>query len=409
MSENAIVLLSPVAANGEALASSLREAGHGVTVAASTDAAIAAASGHSILIVVGLDDASAAAACRRVREIPVLREIGVCVLTASEDVEARVALLTAGADEVVPVAIDPRELEARLGALFVRSTRGLAAAATATGAVRRPNRSIAIVSPSGGTGTTTIAVGLALVLAARQPGRVAVADMHLPFGQVASHLDIQPRRTITDLAADDVALVDPSLIATYAERHPSGLSVYPAPGGWDSTAIMTPQMAVAFIETATLAHDRVVIDLGSAFDDRCVAVLGRADVAIVPVRPEVPSLRAVHSFVDALAAREVDPAKLLFVVNQMAPREALRPQEIETALGRPPAAELPYDAALYIRAANHGVPIVTSAPDSAPAVALMQLAAIVLGEPDLPVAASAPPGPEKRPAGLFGGLFGSRG
>ncbi len=357
----------------------------------------------------GLDDAAAAAACRRIREIPLLREIGVCVLTASEDVDARVALLQAGADEVVPEAIDPRELEARLGALFVRSTRGMAATTAAAGAVRRPNRSIVVFSPSGGTGTTTIAVGLAVVLATRHPGRVAVADMHLPFGQVASHLDIQPRRTITDLAADDAALVDPSLIATYAERHGSGLSVYTAPSAWDPAAVMTPQMAVAFIEAATLAHDRVVIDLGTAFDDRCIAVLGRADVTIVPVRPEVPSLRAVHSFVEALAAREVDPAKLLFVVNEMAPREALKPQEIETALGRPPAAGLPYDPALYVRAANHGVPIVLSAPDSAPAVALAHLAAIVLGEAETPTATTPQPGPEKRPTGRFGGLFGSRG
>ncbi len=407
MTETAIVMLSPDAATAEALASPLREAGHRVTVAATTDQAIAAASGRSIIIVAGLDDASAAAACRRVRETPLLREAGVCVLTASGDVDARVALIQAGADEVVPDAIDPRELEARLGALIVRATRGMGGAPTSSPA-RRQNRSIVVVSPAGGVGTTTIAVNLALVLAARQPGRIALADMHLPFGQVASYLDVPTRRTITDLVTDDTALIDPSLITTYSERHSSGLAVYPAPATWDPATTLTPQMAVAFIETATLAHDRLVIDLGTAFDERCVAVLGRADVAIVPVRPEVPSLRAVHSFVDALAVREVDATKLVFVANEIA-RGLLKPQEIETALGRPPAAVLPHDTVAFVRAANEGVPVVMSTPDSASVAAFMHLAEIILGEADVPAASAPAAVPEKKSSGLFGGLFGNRG
>ena len=411
MAETPILLLSSAPARVQALRAPLQEAGYRVAVAETIDAAIAALSAHAILLVAEPYDATAAAACARVRATPALRGLAICVLTPSGDVEARVAMIQAGADEVVPDTIDPRELDARIQALLLRSTRAIALAGAAANSVaaRRPRRSIAVFSPSGGVGTTTIAVNVAVALAAQHPGRVAVADMHLPFGQVATHLDIRPHRTITDLGRDDLALADPSLIATYAERHVSGLVVYAAPGTWDPASTLTPEMAVAFIETATLAHDRIVLDLGSAVDERTVAALARADTILLPVRPEVAALRALHSFADALAEHHVDLAKTAFVVNDLAGRESLRPKDVETALGRAPLAELPYDALVYARAVNEGVPLVTGSPESAPAHALVRLASAAAGERGHAVDGQAASTVDKKQPGRFGGIFGGRG
>lgn len=411
MSETPIVLLSAAPANVERLRSSLEEARYRITAVETVDAAIAALGTQSVLVVAGMADDVSATTCRRVRETPALRGLGICVITDSEEADVRVDLLRAGADEVLLDGVDPRELDARIQALLLRSTRAAAGITLAaeTAAARRPRRSIAVFSPSGGVGTTTIAVNVALALGARQPGRVAIADMHLPFGQVATHLDIRPRRTITDLASDEGALVDPSLLPTFAERHASGLSIYAAPGTWDPTAIMTPEMAVVFIETATLAHDRLVLDLGSAVDERTLSALARADVALLPVRPDIAALRALRSFADALAERQIDLGRTAFVVNDIAGRESLRPRDVETVLGRSPVAELPNDPLAFVRAVNEGIPVVISAPESAGAVALMRLASIAIGDAGSAPEAGRPASPtEKKSSGRFGGLFGNR-
>ncbi len=413
MPETPVLVLSSDPDRVAALRASLEAAGYRVTSAETIDAAIAGLGSCPILLVAEPYDATAAAACARVRTTPALRGLAICVLTPSADVEARVAMIQAGADEVVPDLIDPRELDARIQALLLRSTRtvALATAAADSAAARRPRRSIAVFSPTGGVGTTTIAVNVAVALAAgHAPGRVAVADMHLPFGQVATLLDIRPHRTITDLGRDDVAVLDPSLIATYAERHGTGLAVYAAPGTWDPASTLTPEMAVTFIETATLAHDRIVLDLGSAVDERTVAALARVDTILLPVRPEIAALRALHSFADALADHQVDLAKTAFVVNDLAARESLKPKDVETALGRPPLAELPYDQLLYVRAANEGVPLVVGSPESAPAQALVRLASAVAGgEFGHPGSGRSPSGADKKQPARFGGLFGGRG
>ncbi len=411
MAETPILLLSSDPARVQLLRAPLQEAGYRLTVAETLDAAIAALGSHAILLIAEPLDSTAATVCARIRATPALRGLAVCVLTPSLDVESRVALIEAGADEVVPDDIDPRELDARIQALLVRSTRAttLAGSAAEGAAARRPRRSIAVFSPSGGVGTTTIAVNVAVALAALHPGRVAVADMHLPFGQVATHLDIRPHRAITDLGRDDLALTDPSLLASYAERHASGLVVYPAPGTWDPTSTLTPEMAVAFIETATLAHDRIVLDLGSAVDERTVAALARADAILLPVRPEIATLRALHSFADALGEHHVDLAKTHFVVNDLSGRESIRPKDVETALGRPPIAELPFDPLVYARAVNEGVPVITGSPESAPAQALMRLASVAAGESGHGADGRQTTPADKKQPSRFGGIFGGRG
>jgi pilus assembly protein CpaE len=410
MAETPILLLSSDPARVQILRAPLEVAGYRLAVVETLDAATAALGSHAILLIAEPLDSTAATACARIRATPALRGLAICVLTSSGDVESRVALIEAGADEVVPDDIDPRELDARIQALLVRSTRSLVhTTATPDGAARRPRRSIAVFSPSGGVGTTTIAVNVAVALAAHSTGRVAIADMHLPFGQVATHLDIRPHRTIADLGRDDVALTDPSLLATYAERHASGLVVYAAPGTWDPASTLTPEMAVAFIETATLAHDRIVLDLGSAVDERTVAALARTDAILLPVRPEVAALRALHSFADALAEHQIDMAKTAFVVNDLSGRESLRPKDVETALGRTPVAELPYDPLVYARAVNEGVPVVTGSPESAAAHALVRLASAAAGEGGHGADSRQTAPVDRKQPGRFGGIFGGRG
>ena len=101
---------------------------------------------------------------------------------------------------------------------------------------------VAVYSPKGGAGTTTLATNVATVMAERRPGRVAIIDLDLQFGQVATHLNVRPRQTLADLARDDQSRRDIELIRSYAALTSYGLAVFAAPG--------SPELA----ETVTVAH-----------------------------------------------------------------------------------------------------------------------------------------------------------
>jgi pilus assembly protein CpaE len=406
---SSILIVAPDPGVAARLQGPLAAAGHRVNVSPSAGSTQEAIAGADVLLVAGLSTDAAAELCRGVKGSAERGGPGVCVLTATDDVEARVALLEAGADEVLVESVDPRELEARVEALITRFRRAPRAGGGTTPA-GRPRRSIVVFSPSGGVGTTSIAVNVAIALALGNPGRVALVDLHLPFGQVATLLDLRPVRSILELAADEPALTDPSQLTAYATRHASGLLSYTAPTEWHSRADLAPSAAVALVETATLAHDRVVVDLGSAIDERALAVLLQADAVVLPVRPEIPSLRGLRSLVDVLATRDADLERAVIVLNHTSgPVAMLKPRDVETFLGRSADVEVPYDPTTCVRAVNQGIPVLLSSPTSPAGEAFARIADIAAGDGPRAGPTAAPPALEHRSSGLFGGLFGQRG
>ena len=105
-------------------------------------------------------DQSAADVCREIRAIPSLVAIPVLCVSQTDEVEERIRFLEAGADDVMAKPFDGRELEARVEALklrFQRSKDRSAVVSTDGVVVVRTRRVVAVHSPKGGVGTSTVA------------------------------------------------------------------------------------------------------------------------------------------------------------------------------------------------------------------------------------------------------------
>ena len=111
----------------------------------------------------------------------------------------------------------------------------------------------------------------------------------------------------------------------------------------------------------------------------------------------------MHGLLDYLNEVGSIGAKATFVLNNMFAREILKPRDIEAALGTRISTDLPYDAFLYLKAVNEGVPIVLGAPRSAAAERLTKLSAGAFGLDD---ASAGRAQTQERKAGRFG--FGRR-
>ncbi len=257
---------------------------------------------------------------------------------------------------------------------------------------------IAVFSPKGGVGTTTVATNLALIAAERHPNQTLVLDLDLSFGQVASHLNLTPKQTVVELARDVVAQHDHELFRTYAIHHPGNLQVLAAPPGPGFSSLITPQHVEQILSIAAEAYEVVVVDAGTALDERAMTIFGRSDTTIIPVIPEIPALNSVHIMLDQLSDIGAMGGSMLFVLNNAFARDLLKRSDIETALGAKIAAELPYDPLVYLKAVNEGVPVVRGSSRSLPAERLRALADTVFG----PVAGTAAIAVAKEKRGLFG-------
>lgn len=401
MASSAILLLSSNAEAAAAAAEVLRAIGHDVTIVADPDDAVRRAGDVALVAIDAVDPPrSALDVCAEIRRAPALAGIAVLCISQVDDVEERVRFLEAGADDVLARPFDPRELEARVDGLLIRfqRSRDLAPVAGAELPVLTRRHLIACASPKGGVGTTTIAVNIATSLAARMPNEVAVLDLEMSFGQVSTHLNVKPKLTLSDLVADEGGMSEPDLLRTYAERSEPGLDVFAAPANPEMSRIVAVEHLERILATTALAYKVAVADVGAALDERALAVLARADAVVVPVAPEIASLKAFHGFLEYLAEDGAVPAKSTFVLNHLFARDMLSMRQIESAIAARVDAELPYDPGLYLKAVNEGVPIVRGAPGSAPAKALARLAFQVAG-----LSGDAPP-PEAKKGGLLGGL-----
>jgi pilus assembly protein CpaE len=327
--------------------------------------------------------------------------VPVMCVSGSDDVEERIQFLVAGADDVVARPLDARELEARVEALLLRfqRSRDLTPVISADGlTMHRARRTVAVYSPKGGVGTTTIATNIAIAAVANRPDRVVLVDLALQFGGVATLLNLDPKQTLADVVRDEAALREPELLRTYAMRHDSGLHVLAAPAAPEVAESVTPVHVTQILKMLLDGYDMIVVDAGSTLDERVLAIFEAAETVILPVTPEIAALKAVHALLEYLSEVGSVGLKTTFVLNNVFAREILKPRDVESFLGTKMSVELPYDPFLYLKASNEGVPLVTGAARSTPAERLIKLSAAAFGEEGQPLPVGAD---ERKSGGLF--------
>ena len=402
MTDTRILLLGN--ATSDPLAKILGKTGRALTRLEDPDGLVAAAAHQDVVVLdVVAAPRSIVDLAKDIRAVPELADVPILAITGSDDVEERIRLLEAGADDVMIRPVDDRELDARVEALDLRHRRSkeLRGPSTIVATTRRPGRRlVAVYSPKGGVGTTTVAVNLSMAIAARAPDQVALVDLTPMGGQVATHMDLRPRLTIADLIRDSAGMISPEILrSTYLTRHDAGVQVLAGSVEMTTQALMPGAEATRILEAVLEAMPNVVVDLGSHLDDRVLAGLDAADDVVVVVTPDFPALKAVHGLLEFLGDGSTQRAEPTIVVNETYALQTLTPGDIETALGRRVAIRIPYDPLLYLRAANQGTPVFASAPTSQPSRRYDQLAAVILGE-DAPASLTEP-----RRRGL-GGFFG---
>jgi len=338
--------------------------------------AVLGGGGVDLVIAEGLSASGAIGslrAARRDENVPIL------VVAPYGDVEARIAFLEAGADDVIERGFARRELDSRVHAMLIR-TGAVAPDPTTPGT----GQLIAFFSPKGGVGTTALAVNCAALLpsggSGEVPGaRVVLVDLDLQFGQVATHLNLTPKLDFARLADDDDARTDPEGLAAYLTPHDSGLMVLASPTSPDSAARISVEDVEQVIGTLRSVFDFVVVDCGTRLDPRTIWVLEQAQANVFVVFPELGALRAMNDLIHFLGEAAILQGRTHFVVNHVASRELLKTRDVENLLRSRPTAEIPFADVDMSRSVNEGSPIVLSKPSSPAGLAIQRLTAALVG------------------------------
>jgi pilus assembly protein CpaE len=236
---------------------------------------------------------------------------------------------------------------------------------------------IAVLAPSGGSGTSTLAVNLATVLA-KQHKTVSLIDLNLEAGDLATLLDLKPTYTIVDLC-HNIARMDRTLFERSLTPHASGVRLLAAPSHYDDIAQVTPEGVHQAIALARSSFPYVVVDVDHSFRPEQIIVLREADVILVVLRLDFASLRNARRTIEQVERLGIQRDRIRLVVNRYGQPKEVPYSKAEEALGMKIFHYVPDDPRSINRANNNGVPVVLEAPRAAVSRSVTKLAAAVNG------------------------------
>jgi pilus assembly protein CpaE len=284
--------------------------------------------------------------------------------------------MQAGAREVVAI----NDLHLVAGAVsraqqFSQALRGPSAA-------KHNGSVVAIFSPKGGVGKTTVAVNLALALTDKGTRPVCLVDFDLAFGDVAITLQLFPTHTVEHAIGSEDEL-DSTLLGSLLTPYQDSLKVLAAPSHPDVRERISPLLISKTLRTLRTMFDYIVVDTAPAFDEQTLTALDETDECVIVATLDVPTLKNVKVALDTLEMLNIGRGHRHLLLNRADDAVGIGAEKVETILGLEVSSQI--TTSIDIAAAtNAGTPIIAASPNHPSSAAFRNLAVMLSGEPLTP-------------------------
>ncbi len=295
--------------------------------------------------------------------------------------------MLAGAREFLVKPFSSDELTASIRQVHIREKekRSRMAPVAAPEALRpRPKetvgRVIAVFSPKGGVGRTTIAVNMAVAIAAEPGHSVVLVDGSFQFGDVGVLLNLNPRnKSIADLVPE-LEVGEPESLDTFVISHDSGVKVLLAPPSPEMAELVTPAAVKRVLEALRLHHDLVIVDCASSFSDSTLAILDAADTILTVLTLEITSIKNMRLFLEVADQLGYPADKIQLVLNRADSALGIRVADVEHSINRKVDHTIVSDGRSVVYALNRGVPFYVSNREAQVSQDILRLARSVVGQ-----------------------------
>ena len=286
------------------------------------------------------------------------------VLVAKRSTRLLEGAVRAGVREIIPIGADDGQLVAALTRTREAAARRRVLTPATSRARDTPERGrvITVMAPKGGAGKTTVATNLAVQLALAAPGQVAIVDLDLQFGDVASALGIGPQSTVADAARAGRKL-DSTALKVFLEPLPSGLYALVGPYFPAEAEEVAAETASHVIDILAKEFPYVVVDTGAGLDEYTLAAVDSSDDLVLVCVTDVPSVRGLRKALDSIDLLGMTKQRRHLVLNRSDDKVGLSNGDVEATIGLPVEASIPTSRSIQI-SVNQGEPIVESEPRS---------------------------------------------
>jgi pilus assembly protein CpaE len=223
---------------------------------------------------------------------------------------------------------------------------------------KQPGHLYTFYSAKGGSGTTTTATNFAVVLHQLTGKKTLLVDLDLELGEIALLLGVQPRFNFVDMV-QNFHRMDADLLASYIERHSSGVHLLSAPYHPEKAEVVKGEEIRRILQFLRKHYDYLVVDTAKSFSPATLAALEQAELAFIITNVDLASLRNLQRglpLLKRMLARGGDHIRL--VVNRYHPENDISLDDVQRTLEMQVFCTLCNDYDGVSRSISTGTPIV---------------------------------------------------
>ena len=235
---------------------------------------------------------------------------------------------------------------------------------------------IVVYSPKGGTGCTTMAVNLAIVLH-NDETPVVLVDGNLQFGDVAVFLNEQSKYSVADLTprADEL---DPEVVDEVTVMHSlSKVRILPGPSRPEFAENVAGDQFAKVLNYLRKMYSYIVVDTSSTLTDAVLAAIDVADLIVLLTTQDIPAIKNARLFLDLADVLKIDRRRIVFTMNRYDKRIGITAEKVGESFKHEVAAMVPFEDRVVIPSINRGRPFMLDDKSKPIARAILALAETV--------------------------------
>jgi pilus assembly protein CpaE len=308
----------------------------------------------------------------------------IVILSVQGDPNYMRRAMLAGARDFLtkPPAVDELTGALRRAGKMAGEERAKAAASIPTSAggssalMADQGKIIVVYSPKGGSGSTTLAVNLAVTLHSDETP-TALVDGNLQFGDITVFLNEQARNSVLDLAprADEL---DKEIVNEVMITHaPSGVRVLAAPARPEYAENVTGEQFTKVLKFMRRIYSYIVVDASSTLTDVVLAAMDTSDLIILITTQDIPAIKNARLYLDLADVLNISRKRVLFTLNKFDKRIGIMPEKISESFKQEIVSVIPFEDRVILPSINRGVPFMLGDRTRPIAKSLLALAEVV--------------------------------
>ncbi len=223
----------------------------------------------------------------------------------------------------------------------------------------KDNKLISIFGTKGGVGKSVVCTNLAVATAQKYKNKVGLVDLDIQFGDISVMMNINPRKTISELLQEGDEPGTELLKDYLYERH--GVNILAAPNKPELAELVTSNGVEKILQLCKGMYDFTFIDTPSFIDETTLTALEMSDLILLIISLDLPTIKNVKKGLDILRSLQLLPRTRL-ILNRSSGVAGIEPRDVERVLDMRIRAEVPSDGKLVVSSLNQGIPFIKMNP-----------------------------------------------